>query len=75
MKIILVIMIMVFLGTSNSYAWCEFGGLLDFSKEHRYCSKQAKNNGGDEFQRLDAYCECRIRLDNKKKYGVEKLFD
>ena len=49
--------------------------LFDFSKEHKICGKYARSLDGDEFQKEDAYCDCRERLDNKKKYGVEKIFD
>ena len=52
-----------------------YTGLFDFSKEHKICGKYARSMDGDDFQKNDAYCDCRERLDNKKKYGVEKIFD
>ena len=52
-----------------------YTGLFDFSKEHKICGKYARSLDGDDFQKEDAYCDCRERLDNKKKYGVEKIFD
>ena len=52
-----------------------YTGLFDFSKEHKICRKYIKSVEGDEFRKNDAYCDCRERLDNKKKYGVEKIFD
>ncbi len=70
----------VFLGLflcSNAFAWCEFGGLLDWSKEHKACGKYARDlkesMNLDEFVTTDAYCACRIRLYNLKEYGVEKI--
>ena len=52
-----------------------YTGLFDFSKEHKICGKYARSLDGDSFQKNDAYCDCRERLDNKKKYGIEKIFD
>ena len=39
------------------------------------CGKYARGLDGNDFQKNDAYCDCRERLDNKKKYGIEKIFD
>ena len=50
-------------------------GTLFFSKEHKICRNYIKSVEGDEFRKNDAYCDCRERLDNKKKFGVEKIFD
>ena len=62
-------------GTASACGGDFYTGLFDFSKEHKICGKYARSLNGDEFQKEDAYCDCRERLDNKKKYGVEKLFD
>ena len=62
---------------NNAFAWCGFGGLLDWSKEHKACGKYARDlkvsMNLDQFDTTDAYCACRIRLDNLEKYGVEKI--
>ena len=52
-----------------------YTGLFDFSKEHKICGKYARSLDVDSFRQTDAYCDCRERLDNKKKYGIEKIFD
>jgi|TARA_B110000305_G_C18812723_1_gene347743 hypothetical protein len=52
-----------------------YTGLFDFSKEHKICGKYARSLNVDSFRQTDAYCDCRERLDNKKKYGIEKIFD
>tara|TARA_B100000795_G_C22740246_1_gene415016 strand:+ start:52 stop:336 length:285 start_codon:yes stop_codon:yes gene_type:complete len=75
-KISLIIFFNFFL-ISPVFAWCEFGGLLDWSKEHKACGKYArdleKKMKMDEFDTTDAYCACRIRLYNLETYGVEKI--
>ena len=77
MKKLLGILVLSLLLSGNAYA-CGgdfYTGLFDFSKEHKICGKYARSLDGDDFQKEDAYCDCRERLDNKKKYGVEKFFD
>ena len=79
MKKLLGIFFLSLLLTSSANAWCgnEFGGLFDWSKEHKACGEYARNLEKrlklDQFATTDAYCSCRIRLDNLKKYGVEKI--
>ena len=71
------ILILTFTFCRSAYA-CGgdfYTGLFDFSEEHKICGKYARSLNGDEFQKEDAYCDCRERLDNKKKYGVEKIFN
>ena len=71
----------LFLGlflSTRVYASCSgdfYTGLFDFSKEHKMCGEYARGLEGDDFYKNSVYCDCRERLDNKKKYGVEKLFD
>ena len=77
MKKLLGIVVLGLFLTSNALA-CGgdfYTGLFDFSKEHKICGKYARSLDGDSFQKNDAYCDCRERLDNKKKYGIEKIFD
>ena len=77
MKKLLGILVLSLVLSGNAYA-CGgdfYTGLFDFSKEHKICGKYARSLDGDDFQKEDAYCDCRERLDNKKKYGVEKIFD
>ena len=77
MKKLLWILVLGLFLSGNAYA-CGgdfYTGLFDFSKEHKICGKYARSLDGDDFQKEDAYCDCRERLDNKKKYGVEKIFD
>ena len=52
-----------------------YNGLFDFSKEHKICGEYSRSLNVDSFRQTDAYCDCRERLDNKKKYGIEKIFD
>jgi len=77
-KLTMILVLNLFL-TSNAYAWCQgFGGLLfDWSKERKACAEYTRNLTKrlnlNEFVSTDAYCACRIRLDNLKKYGLELL--
>ena len=77
MKKLLAIVFLGLLWSGNAYAWCEFGGLLDWSKEHKSCGKYARDlkesMNLDQFDTTDAYCACRIRLYNLEEYGVEKI--
>ena len=76
-KLFLSIIVLGLLLSGNAYS-CGgdfYTGLFDFSKEHKICRKYIKSVEGDEFRKNDAYCDCRERLDNKKKFGVEKIFD
>ena len=78
MKKILRIVALSLLVSTGVYASCGgdfYTGLFDFSKEHKICGKYARGLDGNDFQKNDAYCDCRERLDNKKKYGIEKIFD
>ena len=78
-KLFLGIVVLGLLWSNTAYAWCgsEFGGLFDWSKEHKACGKYArdleKSLNLDEFATNDAYCACRIRLYNLEEYGVEKI--
>jgi len=77
MKKLLGIIVLGLLLSGNAYS-CGgdfYTGLFDFSKEHKICRNYIKSVEGDEFRKNDAYCDCRERLDNKKKFGVEKIFD
>ncbi len=77
-KLTMILVLNLFL-TNPVFAWCgdEFGGLFDWSKEHKACGKYArdleKSLNLDEFATNDAYCACRIRLYNLEEYGVEKI--
>jgi|TARA_B110000971_G_scaffold8708_1_gene8421 hypothetical protein len=76
MKKLLEIVVLTFFLCTSAYAWCspEFGSLFDWSKEHKACGQYARNlKNLEDWQSSDAYCSCRIRLDNLKKYGIEKL--
>ena len=77
MKKLLGILVLGLLWCNSAYAWCgnEFGGLFDWSKEHKQCGDYARSLNVDQFRQTDAYCKCRIRLDNLKRYGIEKLFE
>ena len=77
MKKLLGIVVLGLLWCGSANAWCrdEFGGLFDWSKEHKECGNYARSLNVDEFRSADAYCKCRVRLDNLKRYGVEKLFE
>jgi hypothetical protein len=78
MKKLLLILLALLL-SSNAYgAWCRgFGGLFDWSKENKACAEYTRNLTKrlnlNEWVSEDAYCACRIRLDNLKKYGLELL--
>jgi hypothetical protein len=78
-KKLLGIVVLSLLWSNTAYAWCgsEFGGLFDWSKEHKACGQYArdleKKLNLDDWAGTDAYCSCRIRLDNLKRYGIEKL--
>ena len=77
-KLTMILVLNLFL-TSNAYAWCQgFGGLLfDWSKERKACAEYTrdleKRLNLAQWDATDAYCSCRIRLDNLKKYGMEKI--
>ncbi|MBC8296068.1 MAG: hypothetical protein H8E55_09770 [Pelagibacterales bacterium] len=77
-KLTMILVLNLFL-TNPVFAWCgdEFGGLFDWSKEHKACGKYSrdleKRLNLDQWDATDAYCSCRIRLDNLKKYGMEKI--
>jgi hypothetical protein len=77
MKKIFAILFFFLLISTPAYAWCEFGGFFDWSKEHKACGeytrKLKKRMNLDQWGSTDAYCSCRIRLYNLKKYGVEKI--
>ena len=77
MKKILGIVIFSLLLNEKAFACAGdfYTGLFDFSKEHKICGKYARSLNVDSFRQTDAYCDCRERLDNKKKYGIEKIFD
>jgi len=77
-KLTMILVLNLFL-TNPVFAWCrdEFGGLFDWSKEQKACAEYTRNLTKrlnlNEFVSTDAYCACRIRLDNLKKYGLELL--
>ena len=75
MKKLLGIVVLGLLWCNSAYAWCspEFGGLFDWSKEHKQCGDYARSLNVDQFRQTDAYCQCRIRLDNLERYGVENI--
>ncbi len=78
MKMILGVLFLGLFLSTRVYASCGgdfYTGLFDFSKEHKMCGEYARGLEGDDFYKNSVYCDCRERLDNKKKYGVEKLFD
>jgi hypothetical protein len=77
MKKLFLILVLGLFFSGNALA-CGGGfytGLFDFSKEHKICGEYARSLDVDSFRQTDAYCDCRERLDNKKKYGIEKIFD
>ena len=77
MKKLLAIIVLGLLLNSSALA-CGgdfYTGLFDFSKEHKICGEYSRSLNVDSFRQTDAYCDCRERLDNKKKYGIEKIFD
>ena len=78
MKKIFGIVVLTFFLCTSAYAWCspEFGSLFDWSKEHKACGQYARNlKNLEDWQSSDAYCSCRIRLDNLKKYGRQPNFN
>ncbi len=64
-KIFQIIFLILFF-SNNAYAGCGLGWtvghIFDFSKEHKICAKIARETEGDEFDKNDAYCDCRERL-------------
>ena len=72
-KIIFGLVLFFFVWCENVQASCRgLTSFFDFSKEHKICSEYAAGQNGDSFKKTDSYCDCRERLDNKKKYGLEK---
>jgi len=76
MKKVLGIIVLGLLLSGPAHAWCEFGGIVDsFSKLHKKCGDYARSLKIDEFSQTDAYCACRIRIDNLQKYGFEQMWE
>ncbi|MDB2353787.1 hypothetical protein N9V55_03460 [Candidatus Pelagibacter bacterium] len=71
----IIVLGLLFSGNALACGGDFYTGLFDFSKEHKICGKYARSLDVDSFRQTDAYCDCRERLDNKKKYGIEKIFD
>ena len=78
MKKLLGIVVLGLLLSGNSYAsgpcglgWF-IGSIIDNTKEHKICGNYARNLEGDSFQKDDAYCDCRekLQLENLKNKAL-----
>ena len=70
MRKILIALIISISFSNNAFADCGLGWtvghIFDFSKEHRFCAKLARETSGDSFAKNDAYCDCREILQIRK---------
>ena len=70
MKKLLIALIISIFFSNNAFADCGLGWtvghIFDFSKEHRFCAKLARETSGDSFAKNDAYCDCREILQIRK---------
>ena len=64
-KFLGIVFLSVFLN-STANAGCGLGwftaSIFDNTKEHKACANFARGVEGDSFQKNDAYCDCRERL-------------
>ena len=76
MRKFLLFLLLCYSITTPAYAWCEFGGIIDsFTKLHKKCGDYARSLNIDQSSQSDAYCSCRIRIDNLQKYGHEQMWE